>query len=145
MEPAPDFLSGLLAEGIVLIAIHAGVDARLPNQSDNTVGTAHTSSEVSAGSTVVVAVDDVIDAYRNNPAYRSLARYDPISADERAYHSRFDIEAHDALSGPNADPKAWLAAHEADLARIRELDTRGPADRAVPQNHLSPARPRPRR
>jgi hypothetical protein len=127
VEAAPDFLSGLTAEGILLIAIHAGVDARLPDQSTNVVGSAHTSSEVSAHSTVVVAVDDVIDVYRNNPAYRSLARYDPLSAKDRAYHSSFDIQAHDALSGPNADAKAWLATHKADLARIHKLDTRGPA------------------
>jgi len=127
LEAAPDFLSGLAAEGILLIAIHAGIDARLPDQSTNAVGIAHTSSEVSAGSTVVVAVDDVIDAYRDNPAYRSLARYDPLSAKERAYHSRFDIQAHHGLSGRNANPKSWLAAHKADLARIHELDKRGPA------------------
>jgi len=127
LQAPPDFLSGLAAEGILLIAIHAGVDARLPDQSTGAVGSAHTSSDAAARSIVVVAVDDTIDSYRKNPAYRVLARYDPLSAGERAYHTTFDAEAHHGLIGPNADPQAWLAAHKADLARIRELDTRGPA------------------
>ncbi|MGO9877564.1 MAG: hypothetical protein ACLPVY_27655 [Acidimicrobiia bacterium] len=121
-----DFLSGQVAEGILLIAIHAGVDARLPDRSANAVGSAHTSSETSARSIVVVAVDESIDSYLNNPAYRSLAHYDPLSAKERAYHTMFDIQERDALSSANADPEAWLAAHQADLSRIHELDTRGP-------------------
>jgi len=121
-----DYLSGQVAEGILLIAIHAGVDARLPEQSTIVVGSAHTTSETSARSTVVVAADESIDAYLNNPAYRSLARYDPLSAKERAFHTRFDIQERDALLGPNPDVQAWFAAHQADLSRIHELDTRGP-------------------
>ena len=127
LEAPPDFVSGLTAEGILLIAIHAGVNARLPEQSTNAVGSTHTSSGGSTRSTVVVAVDDAIDFYRNNPDFRSLARYDPLSTDDREYHTRFDIQAHDALFGPNSDAQAWLAAHRADLARIHELDKRGPA------------------
>ena len=127
MEAPPDFLSGLAAEGILLIAIHAGVDARLPDLSTNAVGAAHTSSEKSAQSTVVVAVDDTIDAYRDDPAFRSLASYDPISPEQRAFHVRFDIEAHRAFSGPNADLAAWLATHKSEIARLRKLDEQGPA------------------
>jgi len=130
VQAPPDFLSGLVAEGVILIAIHAGVDARLPEQSTNVVGSAHTISEGSARSTVVVAVDDAIDAYRNNPAYRSLVRYDPLSAKERAYHTTFDTQIQRALSGANTDPKAWrlwLTVHQVDRSRIHELDTRGPA------------------
>jgi hypothetical protein len=127
LQAAPDFLSAIEAQGILLIAIHAGVDARLPEQSAIVVGSARTTSEASARSTVVVAVDDAIDAYRDNPAYRSLAHYDPLSPGDRAFHTRYDIEAHHAFFGPHADPQAWLAAHQADLSRIHTLDTRGPA------------------
>jgi len=125
-SPPDDFLSGLAVEGILLIAIHAGVDARLASdRSAIVVGKAHTTSETSARSTVVVVVDDTIDSYLINPAYRALAHYDPLSAKERAYHTRFDIQERHALSGAT-DPQAWLAAHQADLSRIHELDTRGP-------------------
>jgi len=126
VQAPPDFLSGLAAEGVLLIAIHAGVDARLTDHSTNVVGSAHTISEASARSTIVVAVDDAIDAYRNNSAYRSLVRYDPLSAEERAYHTIIDRQIRHDLTGANTDPKAWLAAHQADLSRIHELDTRGP-------------------
>jgi hypothetical protein len=124
---APDFLSAVEAEGILLIAIHGGVDARLPEQSAIVVGSGRTVSDASARSTVVVAVDDAIDAYRDNPAYRGLAHYDPISPKDRAFHNTYDIQAHHAFFGPHADPNAWLAAHRADLSRIHKLDARGPA------------------
>ena len=127
VQSSPDFLSAIETSGILLIAIHAGVDARLADQSTNVVGSAHTISAASARSTVVVAVDDAIDAYLDNPAYRGLAHYDPISPEDRAFHTRYDIAAHDAFFGPHADPNAWLAAHQADLARIHRLDARGSA------------------
>ena len=127
VQSSPDFLSAIETSGILLIAIHAGVDARLADQSTNVVGSGHTISATSARSTVVVAVDDAIDAYRDNPDFHGLAHYDPISPEDRAFHTRYDIAAHHAFFGPHADPNAWLAAHQADLARIRRLDARGSA------------------
>jgi hypothetical protein len=75
----------------------------------------------------VVAVDETIDTYRNDPAYRGLASYDPLSPEERAFHTSFDIQKRHDLSEPNADSAAWYATHQAGLARIAALDKRGPA------------------
>ena len=143
VEAAPDFVSGLVAEGVLLIAIHAGIDARLPDQSDNVVGTAHTSSEVSAGSTVVVVVDDLIDAYRHNPAYRSVASYDPSLRQRTRFHSRFDIEAHDAPLRPECRSGSMARGPRGRPGPNTRVRHARPGHRRVPQNRVSTAPPRP--
>ncbi len=126
VEAAPSFLSVQAAAGMLLIAIHAGVDARLADEFANVVGKAHTIAQSSAQSTVVVAVGDAIDRYRKNPAFRSFARYDPLSAKERAYVTAFE----------NKDAKAKFATRRADLLRIHDLVARGPAIELFGQTSL---------
>ena len=120
--PPDDFLSGLAVEGILLIAIHAGIDARLPTPVNERRGECAHDLRVSVRSTVVVAVDDTIATYRNNPAYRSLVHYDPLSRTQRTYHTKFDLQIRERFRARQTDPKAWFAAHQSDLSRIHELD-----------------------
>ena len=108
-----------------MVAIHAGVDARLPTGEANVVGKAHTVSEASARSVVVVAVDDAIDAYRDNPIYRSIARYDPLSAGERAYRDAVYAEIRRAGAGGIAGLRRWAATHPRQQSRLQELNARG--------------------
>jgi len=111
---------------VLLIAIHAGIDARLDRRSANRVGTSHTISLASAGSVVVVAVDDAIDKYRSDPSYRDIAAYDPLSPEERAYHAAVDAGAQRAYAEGIADFKQWSALHQRDQRRLHVLDGRGP-------------------
>ena len=126
VEGPSDFRSGLAADGVLLIAIHAGIDARLDRRSANHVGKSHTISEASAASVVIVAVDDGIDNYRSKPSYRDIAGYDPLSPQERAYHAAVDAEAQRAYAEGIADFKRWSATHQRDQLRIHDLDARGP-------------------
>jgi hypothetical protein len=119
--------SDLAADGVLLIAIHAGIDARLARGSAIQVGTSHTVSASSAGSIVVVALDDAgIERYRSDPSYRELTGYDPLSPDERAFHAAVDAEAARAYAGGAADFERWSATHRRVLARVQDLDERGP-------------------
>lgn len=120
------FRSDLAANGVLLIAIHAGIDARLPRRSAIQVGTSHTISESSARSIVVVAVADDIEKYLSNPLYRSLAGYDPLSPDERAFHAAVDAEVARAYAGGVTDFKRWSATHRSEQSRVHDLDERGP-------------------
>jgi hypothetical protein len=125
VEYPHDFHSAEVAPGLLLVAIHAGVDARLSEGQANVVGTAHTISAASARSVVVVAVDDAIDAYRNNPTYRSIARYDPLSAEERAYRDAVYADIRRAGSRGFVGLKRWAAAHPRQQSRLQELNARG--------------------
>lgn len=126
VEGPSDFRSGLAADGVLLIAIHAGIDARLIRRSVDDVGASHTISEASARSVVVVAVDDDIEKYRSNPSYRAVAAYDPLSPDERAYHAAIDAELRRAYDRGIAEFKRWSATHQREQSRIHDLDERGP-------------------
>jgi hypothetical protein len=125
VEGPVDFRSGLAADGVVLIAIHAGIDARLALRSVGHVGRSHAISKASARSIVVVAVDDGIEKYRSDPSYRSIAAYDPLSPDERAYHAAVNTEARRAYAGGITAYERWSAMHQSDLARVHDLDERG--------------------
>ena len=126
VEGPTDFRSGLAADGVLLIAIHAGIDARLPLQSAGHVGRSHTISKASAGSIVVVAVDDGIAKYRSDPSYRAVAGYDPLTREERTYHTAVNAEARRAYAEGISEYERWSATHERDLARVHDLDERGP-------------------
>jgi len=126
VEGAADFRSRLAADGVLLIAIHAGMDARLPRSSAIQVGTAHTISKSAARSILVVAVDDDIEKYRSNPSYRTFAGYDPLSPAERAFHTATDAAAARAYAGGAADFKRWSETHLREQSRLRDLNARGP-------------------
>ena len=125
VENPRDFHSAEVAPGLLLVAIHAGVDARLPERQANVVGTAHTISAASARSVVIVAVDDAIDAYRNTPTYRSIARYDPLSREERAYRDAVYADIRRAGSGGIAGLRQWAATHPREQSRLQALNARG--------------------
>jgi hypothetical protein len=126
VEGPADFRSGLAADGVLLIAIHAGIDARLPRQSAGHVGKSHTISEASAGSVVVVAVDDGVEKYGSDRSYRAVAGYDPLTREERAYHTAVNAEARRAYAAGTSEYERWSATHQRDLARVHDLDERGP-------------------
>ena len=121
-----DFHSTESAVGVLLVGIDAGIDARLAGSAANAVGTAHTTSKVRARSVVVVAVDNLIGPYRNDPAFRTIARYDPLTVEERTYRSAVLAELQRAASGGFAGLKRWSATHQRDRSRVHELDGRGP-------------------
>jgi hypothetical protein len=121
-----DFHSTQAAVGVLLVAIHAGVDARLVDGEADAVATAHTTSEATARSVVVVAVDDLIDAYRADPTFRVIARYDPLTVEERAYRNAVFAELRRAASGGYARLQQWLATHQRERSRVHALDERGP-------------------
>jgi hypothetical protein len=126
LEDPADFRSHLATGGVLLIAIHAGIDARLDRREADVVGDSHTRSEASARSIVVVAVDDAIDRYRSDPSYHAIAGYDPLSAAERAYRAEVNGEAQRALLGGIGSYRRWSATHRTDRSRVRVLDARGP-------------------
>jgi hypothetical protein len=126
IDATGDFRSDLAADGVLLVAVHAGIDARLPRRYAIRVGTAHTISESSARSTVIVAVDAEIERYRAQPSYRELAGYDPLSPGERAFHTAVDREAARAYAAGAAAFERFAVAHRRDRARVHALDERGP-------------------
>ena len=111
---------------MLLIAMHAGIDAKLASAEANEVGSSHTISETSARNFVVVAVDGMIDRYRRDPSYRSLVLYDPLSTGERKDVTAIEAEARRAYSAGLATLKRWSAAHRRDVTRVTGLDKRGP-------------------
>jgi hypothetical protein len=114
------------ATGMLLIAMHAGIDAKLASAEANEVGSSHTISEPSARNVVVVAVDAVIDRYLHDPSYRSLVLYDPLSTGEREDVTAIEAEARRAYSAGFATLKRWSEVHRGDVTRATGLDKRGP-------------------
>jgi hypothetical protein len=97
------------------MAVRDGVDARLVAASAPFVGNAHTISESSARSVVVVAVDDAIDTCRKDPALRSIAHYDPLPAGQRA-----EVVAYDGMT-----VGARLAVDRGDALHINSCAREG--------------------
>ena len=121
-----DFHSSEVARGILLVAIRAGVDARLAPNAATAVGSAHTISEARARSLVVVAVNDKIDTSRADPTYRRVASYDPIAPAARAERSDIEAEVRRAEAGGIRNLQAWYHSHPKETARAHDLDSRGP-------------------
>jgi hypothetical protein len=126
IESPSDVRSRTMADGILALAIHAGVDARLPLNEAFIVGKGRTIDPARARNTVGVAVNDAASQYRDDPAFRSIASYDPLSPDERAEQQRIATVATAALKGGVDAYHAWSAAHPGAADRLRALDGRGP-------------------
>ena len=113
--------AGAVAVPLLVLFVRVARSSWLPTSW----GSAHTISEASARSLVVVAVDDAIDEYRNNPTYRGIARYDPLSYEQRADRDAIDAEFRRAGSGGIANLNKWVTTHPREQSRLQQLDARG--------------------
>ena len=110
----------------MMMGIHAGVDVRQVPALAFVDGKKHTLPPDRAGSTVVVTVEDANKSYREDPNYRTIATYDPLTPEERT--ERDDL--HLAFLGSQANgpdgPTQWLKTHPRERARLNDLDRRPP-------------------
>ena len=120
-----DLPSTLAVPGIVLLGVHAGVDARMGPGAAKAVGATHTISETQARSVVVVALDHAIDDYAGDASYLQLVSYDPLSQQERAYHNRMEIAMRRAFLSGRPAIAAFDTSHRQDEMRLQQLDRRG--------------------
>jgi hypothetical protein len=126
IESPSDVRSRTMADGILALATHAGVDARLPTNEAFIVGKGRTIDPAEARNTVAVAVGDAAAQYRDDPAFRSIAHYDPLTPAERAEEERLAADSIAALNGGVDAYKAWNDAHPGAANRLHALDGRGP-------------------
>ena len=129
VENAPDIGSFGLAAGVLLRLNEQGIDARFDTTGVRGPGRHYTIPREEARTTIVAAVNDAIDGYRKNPAYRLIAAYDTLSPEDRAFMSGItDRVTKDR--GPENYLKsfaAWADAHPDEFRRFNELGSR--ADR----------------
>ena len=125
IETPADLQSGTIASGILALALHEGVDARLPKGLENVVGSDHVITSEKVGSRITVATNDTVGQYANDPAYRVLASYDPLTPAERHERDVLRYEAGVAgASGPDGQ-REWIRNHPKEIARLQSFDKRG--------------------
>ena len=125
IETPADLQSGTIASGILALALHEGVDARLPTGLENVVGSNHVIASDKAASRITVAANDTVGQYANDPAYRLLAAYDPLTPAERHERDVLRYELGTATtSGPDGQYR-WIRDHPKDIARLEAFDQRG--------------------
>jgi hypothetical protein len=119
IRPAGSFRSGFLASGVVDRLVHRGIKVGLERKWEFVVGSAYVLRPQDARVQLVVAgPDDDLDAYKNDPRYRELARYDSLSSSDRAERTRLSEtirRAGDRLA-------QWVTAHPAEWRRLNELN-----------------------
>jgi hypothetical protein len=121
-----DLGSSIMAPGVALLAIHAGIDIRLDPSQSIAVGSQHTIAADHARSVVVVAANAATVPYASDPEYRLLAAYDPLSPAERTTRATIDAEQRRVTAEGSAATPAEVRTLLGDLARARALDQRGP-------------------
>lgn len=126
LETPTDLRSGTTAAGVQTIALHDGIDVRLPPGFAYIVGDAHTTKDHAPRSTIVVAVDDAANQYRNDPSYLLLAEYDPLTPQQRAQREQLRSDALAAQGSGPYGSTIWFGTHPHEAALMRSYDRAGP-------------------
>ncbi len=126
LETPNDLRSGTTGAGVQTIALHDGVDVRLTPGLAYIVGDAHTTKNVAPRSTILVAVDDAANPYRNDPNYRLLAEYDPLTPEQRARREQLRFEVLAAQGAAPNGATIWFSTHPREAALMRSYDQAGP-------------------
>lgn len=121
-----DLGSSIMAPGVALLAIHAGIDVRLDPSQTIAVGSHHTIAADHARSVVIVAANAATMPYASDPRYRLLAAYDPLSPAERTTRTTIDAEERRVTAEGSAATPAELRTLLGDRARAHALDQREP-------------------
>jgi hypothetical protein len=126
LDTPPDLVSGITGAGVQTIGLHEGVDVRVEPGQAFVVGDAHTTKGVAPASTIVVAVDDAANQYRNDPNYKLLTEYDPLTPEQRANRGQLQAEALAAMAGVENGATIWFSQHPREAALMRSYDRAGP-------------------
>lgn len=129
VQPADDLPSRELARGVALRLDRAGFPAGLAPSLVSEVGVDHVVDPHAARTELIVAVNGAIATYASDPRYRIVARYDALTAGERAEAERIRSQLPAATIGHAAPLQAWIARHPREYRRLTALDRRG--DRAT--------------
>jgi hypothetical protein len=127
-EPGPvlvqpvSFNSGLLASGLLVRLVHAGIPAGLDPASEYIVGPRYVvSPRPGVAELVVLGEYDDPAPFRNDPASREIARYDTLTAQERSELVALRAE----ITGLEpAELARWSDTHPAARARLDALGRR---------------------
>jgi hypothetical protein len=129
VQPADDLPSLELARGVALRLDRAGFRAGLPPSLVSEVGVHHVVDPHVARTELVVAVNGAIATFASDARYRVVARYDALTARERAVAERIRSRIPASIIGHVAPLQDWIARHPREWRRLIALDRRG--DRAA--------------
>jgi hypothetical protein len=114
--------AAVLASGVLVLLVHAGIPAGLDPSSGYIVGDRYVVAPGNARVELLVASeDDDLNAFASDPRNREIARYDTLTPAERRELTAFLRRT--AAQGDNLG--AWLRDHAAETKRARSLSARG--------------------
>jgi hypothetical protein len=113
------------AEGLFALGIDDGIAVRDRPEALHIVGRKYTTTPERAATEVVVTADSDDKPYLDNPQYRIIALYDPLTTAEQAERRALHADLVRAEHGTVAGGLRWKAAHPDAWTRLRALERRG--------------------